>query len=229
MGTLEPCFCSWIWRERIGDSVINRGLIDAMDELRGLDRSVNGGHYPNGYTSYHAKMRPEHHPSIRPLAARILLSAEQFLTTMGLDRSLALRLSLTDLFFNVNGQHSSHARHRHGDSEVSGVYYVKAPADGATIGFTSPLDPLMMASRLDAFEPDSPWTSIHHAHQPQDGDLLLFPSWLLHEVSLQTAAVERRSFGINLSLSRWRDQERETGLHARELVALGGHEQRSLF
>jgi len=229
LGSLDVGFCSWIWRDRIGDETINLRLINAMDELRGLDRSGHGAQYPNGYTSYQARMRPEHHPAIQPLAARILLSAERFLTTLGLDRSRSIRLSLTDLFFNVNGQHSSHVRHRHGDAEVSGVYYVKAPADGATIAFTSPLDPLMMASNLQAFEPDSPWTSNHHAHQPHDGDLLLFPSWLLHEVSLQTVAVERRSFGINLSLTRWGEQERESGLIAREIPALGGHEQRSLF
>jgi len=229
LGSLDVGFCSWIWRDRIGDEAINLRLIDAMNELSGLDSDVHSAQYPNGYTSYHARLLPEYHPAIQPLAARILLSTERFLTAMGLDRSRSIRLSLTDLFFNVNGLHSSHPRHRHGDAEVSGVYYVKAPAEGAPIAFTSPLDSLMMASNLRAFEPDSPWTRNHHAHQPHDGDLLLFPSWLLHEVSLQNMAVERRSFGINLSLSRWGEQERESGLIAREIPALGGHEQRSLF
>lgn len=228
VGTLEQCFYTRIWRDRIGDDDLNHSLSEAMDELRHLDYDFQDQLYPNGYTSYHSKLHPETSPAMRPLVRRLLFSAERYLTAMGLDRSRALMLDLTDFFININGKNSSHARHRHEDSEISGVYYVAAPEGSAPICFTSPLEPLMMASRIDAFETTSPWTGIYHRHQPQAGELLLFPSWLLHEVSMQIAAVERRSFGINLSIRDAGEPARELGLVSRELAALDGPQQRLL-
>lgn len=225
VGALEQCFNTYIWQDRIGDDGLNGSLSAAMDELRRLDHGFQDQTYPNGYTSYYSKMRPETSLAMRPLVGRLLFSAERYLTAMGLDRSRTLRLDLTDFFININSKNSSHARHRHEDSEISGVYYVAAPEGAAPICFTSPLEPLMMASRIDAFEPASVWTNIYHRHQPQAGELLLFPSWLLHEVSLQTAAVERRSFGINLSIRDANEPAREPGLVSRELAALDGPRQ----
>jgi ectoine hydroxylase-related dioxygenase (phytanoyl-CoA dioxygenase family) len=38
------------------------------------------------------------------------------------------------------------------------------------------------------------------AHDPKDGDILLFPSYLLHEVSVNTSAKNRITVGFNIKL-----------------------------
>jgi len=38
------------------------------------------------------------------------------------------------------------------------------------------------------------------AHEPNDGDILLFPSYLLHEVTINTSAKKRITIGFNIKL-----------------------------
>ena len=102
LGFLDPSFQTPVWREQIGDTTLNKRIVTATDALRSLDQRFHPSQYPNGYTSYFSKLSTESQSSIMPLAERILLVGEQFLTLMGLDRSRALRLTLTEFFFNIN-------------------------------------------------------------------------------------------------------------------------------
>ena len=38
------------------------------------------------------------------------------------------------------------------------------------------------------------------AHEPKDGDILLFPSYLLHEVTVNTSSKNRITVGFNIKL-----------------------------
>ena len=38
------------------------------------------------------------------------------------------------------------------------------------------------------------------AHEPNDGDILLFPSYLLHEVTINTSDKKRITIGFNIKL-----------------------------
>jgi predicted 2-oxoglutarate/Fe(II)-dependent dioxygenase YbiX len=59
--------------------------------------------------------------------------------------------------------------HTHPNHLVSGVYYVRTPPEGA---------PLVLSDPRGRFPPFDETVTL----RPAPGDLVLFPSWLTHEV-----------------------------------------------
>ena len=86
------------------------------------------------------------------------------------------------------GQHSGHI---HPHSILSGTFYVDVPAGSGAIRFEDPRLPLMMAApaRADAF------VSV----QPRPGLLLMWESWLRHEVLAGAGKGERLSISFNFA------------------------------
>ena len=74
-------------------------------------------------------------------------------------------------------KYESHELHAHGDSYISGVYYVRANKNAGALRFTNP-NPLFT---ITAFNGD-PKEEIYYEIHPQEGLLVLFPGWLSHEV-----------------------------------------------
>jgi len=68
---------------------------------------------------------------------------------------------------------------------ISGVYYVKMPDDAGSIVFDDPRGPLPpFDSKL--------------VISPLAGDLVLFPSWLIHQVTPTPGNEERISIAFNI-------------------------------
>ena len=75
--------------------------------------------------------------------------------------------------YSKNEFHSSHV---HGDSLISGVYYVRANSNAGSLKFTNP-NPLFSVTDLKENNKDE----VNFEIKPQKGLLVLFPGWLLHE------------------------------------------------
>ncbi len=88
-------------------------------------------------------------------------------------------LSLTDCWVNVMPPGVSHSLHLHPLSTLSGTYYVRTPRGAPGLKFEDPRLSRFMAAppkRADAAE--RPWVVL----PARAGELLLFESWLRHEV-----------------------------------------------
>jgi uncharacterized protein (TIGR02466 family) len=95
----------------------------------------------------------------------------------------------------TGGHHSGHV---HPHSIISGTLYVEVPKGAGAIRFEDPRLPLMMAApqrRRDADGELQPFVSI----PPRAGLLLLWESWLRHEVLPGTGRGERLSISFNFS------------------------------
>ena len=91
-----------------------------------------------------------------------------------------------------------HSAHIHPHSIVSGTLYAEVPNAAGPIRFEDPRLPLMMAAptrRKDAVEPLQPFVTV----EPRAGLLLLWESWLRHEVLPGTGRGERLSISFNFS------------------------------
>ena len=100
---------------------------------------------------------------------------------------------------NVNSKYSYHEQHIHPNSFLSGVYYVKVPKNSGQINFIDPKNSM----RSLELEPDRTKQLTDPLRRqidvtPEDGLLLLFPSWLSHEVQQNTTDDERISIAFNL-------------------------------
>jgi uncharacterized protein (TIGR02466 family) len=102
-------------------------------------------------------------------------------------------------FFARVGQGSSHETHAHPNSIISGVYYLKCSENTSPIIFTDPRGYHKYIHYKQIFNRDSGYyLNPEYVVNPKPGMLLLFPSWLEHEVPKQTTEDERITIVFNL-------------------------------
>ncbi len=105
-------------------------------------------------------------------------------------------LTMTDCWVNVMPRGVTHSLHLHPLSVLSGTYYVRVPRGAPGLKFEDP--------RLDRYMGAPPRSGDARRTQPSwvvmpaaAGSLLLFESWLRHEVVPNSAASERVSISFN--------------------------------
>ena len=94
--------------------------------------------------------------------------------------------------FNRNERHC----HMHTDTLLSGVFYVKYPENSGTIRFYDPRGHLIqMQKDYEYYYDGYAYTYIN----PKNNLLLLFPSWLEHDVEVNKSDDERISIAFNIN------------------------------
>jgi uncharacterized protein (TIGR02466 family) len=94
-----------------------------------------------------------------------------------------------------SGHHSGHV---HPNSIISGTFYVEVPNGSGAIRFEDPRLPLMMSApprQKDAPEELQSFVSV----EPRPGLLLMWESWLRHEVLAGSGRGERLSISFNFA------------------------------
>ena len=107
-------------------------------------------------------------------------------------------LKLEDVWINILAEDGNHSAHIHPNSVISGTIYISMPPKTSAIKFEDPRHPMMMAApaRLSsAKEYLKPFIYIN----PLVGEILLWESWLRHEVPTNTSSQERISISFNYS------------------------------
>ena len=106
-------------------------------------------------------------------------------------------LRITQSWCNYGDSRHYHHKHKHPNSAISGVYYPQAEHKEDSINFYSPLD-LYNTTIMCLFTEANPFNSPGYSVRTNTGTLLLFPSWLEHEVE---PVEERTSTRISLSFN----------------------------
>ena len=152
--------------------------------------------YPGGFTSYaSAHQMHRHSPTFARLERWINGQVARFVEELELDLG-GKPLTMTDCWVNVMPRGVTHSLHLHPLSVVSGTYYVRVPRGAPGLKFEDPRLDRYMGSpprRADAAPRNRNWVVMPAA----PGGLLLFESWLRHEVVANTAASERISISFN--------------------------------
>jgi len=105
-------------------------------------------------------------------------------------------LAMTDCWVNIMSRGSAHILHLHPLSTLSGTYYVEAPRRCPGLKFEDPrLDRFMAAPprKAHARRANRTWITV----PAESGRLVLFESWLRHEVSANLTRAERISVSFN--------------------------------
>ena len=108
-------------------------------------------------------------------------------------------LELKSCWAIVNGKLASNSVHNHPNSILSGVYYLQAPENSGVISFSDPRSAAQML--VPPMTEYSLWTLPKISYQPQAGTMLLFPSWLLHNVEMNMSRELRISLSFNIGMS----------------------------
>ncbi|MEO7277472.1 MAG: TIGR02466 family protein [Sphingomicrobium sp.] len=184
-------FATRLYEAEIADDALLRDLGRSIRSLAADDeagRRWSKAHRYAGYTSY-ASLNdlPKRDPSIGELARRLARQAAMFASEAGWER----KPRLDSLWVNLLKSSGHHSGHIHPQSILSGTFYVEVPAGSGAIRFEDPRLPLMMAA------PHRPGSFV--AIDPRPGLLLMWESWLRHEVLAGAGKGQRLSISFNFA------------------------------
>lgn len=199
MASIETLFVTRIYRAELEDMKLVASLDDAcrsiaMDDEAGQRWCEKNG-YP-GYTSYASLNDLAWRvPAFKQLAKQLDRHAAAFAKELDLDLG-GRKLTLDSLWINVLPPGGVHTSHIHPLSVISGTFYVAIPDGASALKFEDPRLAMMMAApprKKNAKADQKPFVYI----EPQPGTVLLWESFLRHEVPLNMADEERISVSFN--------------------------------
>jgi len=166
----------------------------AEDDEAGQDWCEENGYA--GYTSYASlDDLPYRFPIFKDLVAVLDKHVAAFAKDLDLDLG-ERKLVLDSLWLNILPEGGIHTSHIHPHSVISGTTYVTMPEGASAIRFEDPRLPMMMAAPgrvKDAREELRPFIYV----APDAGDVLLWESWLRHEVPMNMIEEDRVSVSFN--------------------------------
>lgn len=152
-------------------------------------------HAYGGYTSYASLEDLTRRDSLFDDLRRLLdRHVAVFARELHLD--LRRKLKLDHLWINILEPGAAHSGHIHPGSVISGTVYLEVPKNASALKLEDPRLGMMMAApkrRADAPESDRTFISI----APAPGTLLLWESFVRHEVPANGARQERVSLSFN--------------------------------
>jgi uncharacterized protein (TIGR02466 family) len=169
-----------------------------LREEDGAGRAWSQANYPGGYTSYNSLARLHRmSPTFGTLEKRIDRHVRAFARALDLDLT-GRALGMTDCWVNVMMRQVAHGLHLHPLASISGTYYVRTPRGCSGLKFEDPRLDRFMASpprKPRARRENKVWVTI----PAEQGNLVLFESWLRHEVAPNPTEAERVSVSFNYS------------------------------
>ena len=193
-------FVTRLYEAELGEAELLGELAHSIRTIANDDeagRQWSKEHRYAGYTSYGSlNDLPRRDPAIADLAKVLTRHAAKFAEQSAFD--MARKPRLDSLWVNLLRTSGHHSGHIHPHSLISGTIYVEVPAGSGAIRFEDPRLPLMMAApprRSDATEELRPFVTI----EPRPGLLLLWESWLRHEVLPGRGSGERLSISFNFA------------------------------
>lgn len=192
-------FVTRLYEAQIADDLLD----DLAHSIRTLANDDEAGqrwsreHRYAGYTSYSSlNDLPRRDPAFADLAKLLTKHAAAFADDCAFN--LSRKPKLDSLWVNLLRGPGHHSAHIHPHSFISGTLYVEVPKGSGSIRFEDPRLPMMMAAptrQADAPDELQPFVTV----EPRPGLLLLFESWLRHEVLPGTGRGERLSISFNFA------------------------------
>lgn len=200
--TLRPLFVTHVYEASLagaaGFDAFNAELAHACRMLAAEDaagRAWCRNHGYRGYTSYGSlNDLPQRLPEFAELKRRLDKHAQAYASALNFD--LARKPRLDNLWVNLLKPGGAHSGHIHPHAFLSGTVYVEVPDGASALKLEDPRLPMMMARpgvRPDAPEAERPFVYL----TPRPGTVLMWESWLRHEVPPNAARTERISISFN--------------------------------
>jgi uncharacterized protein (TIGR02466 family) len=204
MSQIESLFVTRLYRAALREHgpVIDPAELEAScysiaeDDEAGQEWCEDNG-YP-GYTSYASLTDlPWRFPIFADLVKSLDAHVAAFLEDLEFDLD-GRELKLEDIWINILPEGGTHASHIHPHSVISGTTDVSMPEGASAIKYEDPRSAMLMAApprRKDARRELQTFVYV----APEVGEVLLWESWLRHEVPLNQAEEERISVSFNYS------------------------------
>ena len=197
---IKTLFVTKLYRAQLA-GVDNAALLKSCRAIASGDRAGQRWSKENnysGYTSY-ASLNdlPRRDPNLAALKQALDKHAMAFARELHLDLS-GRKLRLDSMWINVLEPGGVHTGHIHPQSVLSGTYYVDLPPGAAALKLEDPRHASMMAAPSRAADaPELERTFVYIT--PAVGEVLMWESFVRHEVPASTAKKPRVSVSFNYS------------------------------
>ena len=128
----------------------------------------------------------------------ILPSIEKVILDMNWEKQKQ-KININNMWAIINTGGAANLRHQHGNSTISGAYYVRAPKNCGDIVFYDPR-PAPVYSYPNAINPNLLNAQINGI-SPNEGGLVMFPSYLDHSVNENLSKEERIVISFNITIN----------------------------
>ena len=201
MPSVQAWFPTLIYCEPLQPSglrVFNAEIGDECYRIREHDaagRKWSEPNYPLGYTSYGSLDRLHRFSStFATLQQRIDTHVKRYARALQWNLRGG-RLQMTDCWINIMPRGCAHSFHLHPQAVVSGTYYVRTPRGSSGLKFEDPRLAQLMAA--PPRKPGAAAQQPHIVYPAKAGQLILFESWLRHEVPASRIDSDRISISFN--------------------------------
>ncbi len=196
---MRALFASLLYEGALGDAALVAELEASCLQLAeddGAGRRWAKDHGYSGYTSY-ASLNdlPLRDPAFDDLRRKLDRHVAKFAEACAFDLG-GRKLKLDSLWVNVLTGGGGHSGHIHPHSVISGTVYIAIPEGAAGLRLEDPRLAMMMAApvrRADAPEQLQGFVTV----TPASGTILLWESWLRHEVPAGGGKGKRISVSFN--------------------------------
>jgi uncharacterized protein (TIGR02466 family) len=196
--TEEYLFPSMVWYADIaGAAQMNKRLLADVSELRAKIKSIKR----SNELGWHSPTNMHKREAFSPLCECIGRMAETIADSMNMRKDR--RLVIETFWVNCNPKYAYNALHDHPQSVLSGVYYVQGDENSGSLRFRDPragkrMNPWPVAE--DKKSDRRHWDRVNY--KPIPGRLIMFPSWLEHDVEANRSEQERISISFNMNLRK---------------------------
>jgi uncharacterized protein (TIGR02466 family) len=190
--TAMPFFPTVVWRQDVVPAKaepLNRSLMTSIERMLTPRPEIVPG------TGWQTEQNLHGLAEFQPLVELIYMAADSALNYLCARHA---GVTITGCWANINPPNARHRAHTHPNNYLSGVYYVRTPKGGDSITFT---DPRVQKVVIEpSFTQSTPMNSSTVSLDLAAGALILFPSWLQHDVGVNRSQEERVSIAFNLML-----------------------------
>jgi uncharacterized protein (TIGR02466 family) len=205
MAKVEQVFATSIYSAPLGGGRVKAFLDELRTACRAIEQEDRAGQVWSeeagykGYTSYASlDDLPVRNPTFAELGKRLEPHLREFAEAADFDMR-GLSPVVDSIWINVLAPGGTHTGHIHTNSVISGTLYLDIPPGASAIRFEDPRLAMMMAA-----PPRKARAAQHNRNfiyvQPAPGTVLLWESWLRHEVPVNMAKQDRVSVSFNAVL-----------------------------
>lgn len=181
MSNITPIFSDFVYEDT--DEELAYELLPICKQL--LSKCGSDNRYLNGTTTFYSEdpkvnnFQEWDYPVLDKFYEFVLKNVEEYIETMKI--KFYTKPKLTHVWISEMREGGSHEFHVHGNSWISGNFFVKIPYSSAKLVFQRPNYGFDMWSGANFWKPKT-INNIEYSFSPSVGKLLLFKSSMIHGV-----------------------------------------------
>ena len=195
MGKPNLLFPTPVWTLQLDNyKIVNEQMYDYIKSEQSKDQA---GINKSNIKGWHSKDFNLNEDEPQKFISFILPAIEQVMIDMNWEKQKQTA-KINNMWAIINTGGAANLRHQHGNSTISGAYYVRAPKNSGDIVFYDPR-PAPVYSHPNVTNPNLLNAQVNGV-SPKEGALVLFPSFLDHSVNENLSHDERIVISFNIKI-----------------------------